>query len=326
MISNSKMTDNQKNIWSKIEVSFPIKKKLKKIYKKSVSIKEIDNEKTLTKQKNINQSEYSNIPKKLFINKKRGRRLKKSKEINREGTHDRFSDDNLKRKVKTHFHNYIIAFLNNKLVVDAPINKNIKFGKIKSNITQNITVDYNQELFNKPIKDIIIEVSNKYQNKNINKECIAYVMNHQKENKELIFYLNMPYKEMYLKYYLKSTKQDFANSEVDESYEAHLEKLKEFGEKYLYNYRKNAENLIDFYKTCKRRRPRKTNEEKSIINPYSAFDISTLNKNNNSYIENENNINKNNDNDNDVFLGENKVSVGIQTDRIITDDESDDEY
>ena len=128
MISNSKMTDNQKNIWSKIEVSFPIKKKLKKIYKKSVSIKKIDNEKTLTKQNNINKSESSNIPKKLFINKKRGRRLKKSKEINREGTHDRFSDDNLKRKVKTHFHNYIIAFLNSKLVVDTPNNKNIKFG------------------------------------------------------------------------------------------------------------------------------------------------------------------------------------------------------
>ena len=322
------MTENHKNIWSKIEVSLPTKKKVKKFFKKSISIKEIDKEKTLTKGNNINKVESSHIPKKIFINKKRGRKLKKSKEISREGTHDRFSDDNLKRKVKTHFHNYIIALLNSKLVVDTPNNKTIKFGKIKSNITQNITVDYNQMLFNKPIKEIIVEVSNKYQNKNINLECLAYVMKHQKENKDLIFYLNMPYKDMYLNYYLKSTKEDFAKSEVDESYEAHLTKLKEFGEEYLYNYKKNAENLIDFYRTCKKRKPRKTNEEKSIINPYSSYDISNLNYNNNSYNENiiNKNLNKMDDNDNALFLGENKTSIGIQTDRIQTDDDSDDEY
>ena len=212
--------------------------------------------------------------------------------------------------------------------MDTPNNKTIKFGKIKSNITQNITVDYNQMLFNKPIKEIIVEVSNKYQNKNINLECLAYVMKHQKENKDLIFYLNMPYKDMYLNYYLKSTKQDFAKSEVDESYEAHLTKLKEFGEEYLYNYKKNAENLIDFYRTCKKRKPRKTNEEKSIINPYSSYDISNLNYNNNSYNENiiNKNLNKMDDDDNALFLGENKISIGIQTDRIQTDDDSDDEY
>ena len=324
------MTENQKNIWSKIEVSLPVKKKVKKFFKKSISIKEIDKEKALTKGNNTIKIESSHIPKKLFINKKRGRRLKKSKEINREGTHDRFSDDNLKRKVKTHFHNYIIALLNSKLVVDAPYSKTIKFGKVKSSITQNITVDYNLMLFNKPIKDIIQEVSNKYQNKNINLECISYVMNHPKENQELIKYLNMPYKEMYLNYYLKSTKQDFAKTEVDESYEAHKEKLKAFGEKYLHNYEKNAENLIDFYKTCKKRKPRKTNGENSNINPYSTFNFSSLSKNLSLYNEKENeDTNKKNLNNmgfNDVLLGDNKISIGIQTDRYPTDDESESEY
>ena len=324
------MTENQKNIWSKIEVFSPVKKKVKKLCKKSVWVKEIDKEKTLTKGNNINKIESSLTPKKLFINKKRGRRLKKSKEISREGTHDRFSDDNLKRKVKTHFHNYIIALLNSKLVVDAPNNKTIKFGKVKSNITQNITVDYNLILFEKPIKDIILEVSNKYQNKNINLECIDYVLKHQKENQELIKYLNMSYKELYLNYYLESTKQDFAKSEVDESYEAHREKLKGFGEKYLNNYEKNAENLIDFYKTCKKRKSRKINGQNSNINPYSTFDFSSLNKNIILYNEKENeDTNKKNINltdENDVFLGENKISIGIQTERYPTDDESENEY
>ena len=322
------MTENQKNIWSKIEVSLPPKKKPKKFFKKSISIKEIDKGKTLTKGNNSGKIEDSHIHKNLFINKKRGRKLKKSKETNKEGTHDRFSDDNLKRKVKTHFHNYIIALLNSKLVVEAPNNKTIKFGKMKSNITQNITVEYNQKLFNKPIKDIIIEVSDKYQNKNINLECIAYVMRHQKENQEVIKYLNMPYREMYINYYLKSTKQDFAKSEVDESYEAHLEKLKSFGEKYLHNYEKNAQNLIDFYKTCKKRKPRKISGEKSIINPYSTFGFSSLNKNKILYNENEetNKKNKNILDDNDIFLGENMISIGIQTEGIQTDDESEIEY
>ena len=323
------MTDNQKNIWNKIEVSFPHKKIAKKFYKKSISIKEIEKEKTLRKENSSNKIEDSHIPKKIFINKKRGRRLKKSKEISEEGTHNRFSDDNLKRKVKTHFHNYIIALLNSKLVVNVPSNKTIKFGKMKSSVTQNITIEYNQMLFDKPIKEVIIEVSNKYQNKNINLECIAYVMKHQKENQEVIKYLNMPYEEMYVNYYLKSTKEDFAKCEVDESYETHREKLKIFGEKYLHNYEKNAENLIDFYKTCKKRKPRKSNGEKSFINSFTNYNYSSPSKNKILYNNEKDDTNKKNLNtpeDNDVFLGENKTSIGIQTEGIQTDDESENEY
>ena len=139
----------------------------------------------------------------------------------------------------------------------------------------------------------------------------------------------MSYKEMYVNYYLKSTKKDFIEGDMDESYEAHKEKLKAFGEKYLHNYEKNAENLIDFYNTCKKRKPKKTNREKPIINPYSTFDFSSLNKNIILYNENEDinkkNLNLNKLEDNDIFLGENKISIGIQTEGIQTDDESESE-
>ena len=323
------MTENQNNIWNKIEVSFPTKPKVQNFGKKSVVIKQIEKEKTITQgNQNLNGTEQENTngAKKLFINKKRGRRLKKSNEEVVTGSHDRFSDDNLKRKVKTHFHNYIIALLNKNFVVEPGLDKSLKFGKIKSNITQNITVEYNQFLFNQKIKDIIVDVSNKYQNQQINSECIEYVKQHQKENAELNFYLNMIYKDLYLNYYLKSTKNDFLGFETDESYEAHIEKLKKFGEQYIKNYEKNAANLIDFYKTVKKRKARKKKGEKN--NDSSLLDNSFSIKKKLPYFENEDICDKNllEDENNNVYLGSNKTSTSTQTDRKLTDDESESDY
>ena len=325
------MTENQNlnNIWSTIENTQPQKSYKKKFCKKTVKISQIDKEKTITQGQNaINEKSHSS--KKLFINKKRGRRLKELNHISIAGTHDRFSDDNLKRKVKTHFHNYIIALLNTKFVVPTPNDKQLKFGKMKSSITQNITVEYNQHLFNRQIKDIIKEVSNKYQNKNINLDCINYAMSHPKENQELIKYLNMTYKDMYLNYYLKSTKKDFGNGDIDESYEVHKEKLQKFGEKYLENYEKNAEKLIDFYKACKKRKSRKKKEDQNLNG--SSIDNPSPNKEINLYDENEENINNNmnilniDEKENEVYLGENMISCSTQTETIQTDDESENEF
>ena len=308
---------NQNNIWSTIEYTQPKKVIKKKFFKKTVKISQIDKEKTIT-QVNNTVNEKKNSSKKMFINKKRGRRLKESNDDTIERTHNRFSDDNLKRKVKTHFHNYIIALLNKNFKND----KQLKFGKIKSSITQNITVEYNQHLFNKKIKDFIKDVSNKYQNKNMNLDCINYIMSHPYDNKELIQYLNMTYKDMYLNNYLKSTKKDFGLGDLDESYEAHKEKLKKFGEKYLQDYEKNAENLIEFYKTCKKRKTRKINGEQSII-ASSIIDTPSPKKNK-KYVENgdiNNNIINIEEKENEVYLGQNMVSCSTQTDVIQTDDE-----
>ena len=313
------MTENQNrnNIWSTIEYTQPKKVLKKKFFKKTVKISQIDKEKTIT-QVNNTVNEKKNSSKKMFINKKRGRRLKESNDDTIERTHNRFSDDNLKRKVKTHFHNYIIALLNKNFKND----KQLKFGKIKSSITQNITVEYNQHLFNKKIKDFIKDVSNKYQNKNMNLDCINYIMSHPYDNKELIQYLNMTYKDMYLNNYLKSTKKDFGLGDLDESYEAHKEKLKKFGEKYLQDYEKNAENLIEFYKTCKKRKTRKINGEQSII-ASSIIDTPSPKKNK-KYVENgdiNNTIIYIEEKENEVYLGQNMVSCSTQTDVIQTDDE-----
>ena len=271
------MSENksQNKIWTKVEYNIPFKANSIKFHKKNVKTNQIGKEKTLEQEHNSNKIEENSPPKTLFIKKKRGRRLKQLNNVMISGTHDRFSDDNLRRKVKTHFHNYIIALLNSKFVVLSPKDKYLKFGKIKSNITQNITVEYNQTLFHTLIKDIIVEVSNKYQNKDINLQCLNYAIEHKEENDILINYLNLNYKDMYLNFYLKSTKKDFVGAEINESYEAHKENLRKFGEEYLENYIKNAENLIEFYKNCKKRKSRKKKDEESLNAPPLCFEISS---------------------------------------------------
>ena len=321
------MIENQSNIWNKINVN-QTDKKIKKFYKKSIKIKQVEKENILTQENNINNNYNTFKPKEIFINKKRGRKSKNINEVIRgSGTHDRFSDDNLKRKVKTHFHNYIIAILNRNLNIRNGNDKLLKFGKMKSSITQNITVEYNLNLFNKQIKDIITDVSEKYQNQLINSEIIDYVMKNPMDNIVVINLLNMTYKDMYLNYYLKSTKKDFTKSEVDESYEYHKEKLKKFGDKYLQNYIKNAEGLIEFYNKCKKRKSRKKDESQ----PNNDIEISIGNKidkeKDSIYINNNQEGNKlilpfNNYIN---YFGKNLTSSSTQTDIKETGDISDDE-
>ena len=316
------MTENLNNIWKNMDY-IPQKSKKKNFFKKRIKlIKHIEKEinKENFDENDLNMKNSKNVH---FLNKKRGRKLKHLTGINTEKAHDRNSDDNLKRKVKTHFHNYIIALLNSKLIVN-PGKEKIKFGKMDSNITQNITVEYNQALFNKKIKEIIKDVSNKYQNKNINLECMDYIMKNSQINSLVIYFLNMTYKDMYLNYYLKSTKSDF-KEEPNESYESHKEKLKKlYGEEYLGNYIKNAENLIYFYEHGKKRKPRKISNEKnrkdsSII----ELDENIKNiKDNISYYYNDENINnKFNYYENNNKNG-NKISKLTQTEMKQTEDES----
>jgi hypothetical protein len=315
------MSINQGHIWKKLEDETPKKKISKKFLKKKISIKSVDKESIANNECNTIKNEKCKMP--MFTKKKKGRKMKESNEY---GSHDKFSNDNLKRKLKTHFHNYIIALLNNELQKNPKKERIIRFGKIKASVTQNITIGYNRKLFEKKIKDIVVEVSNKYQNSQVNSECINYIMNNQKENEVLIKYLNMTYKDMYINYYLKSTKESFADAEVDESYESHKEKLKKlFGEHYLKKYIKNAENLINFYNTRKQRKSRKIKED-SFDGSISKHTNPKTNINNIHlyYSDNaESNINLKDEEIDKMISDKNKVSTGVQTDAKFTNDEDD---
>ena len=213
-----------------------------------------------------------NLPQTKLLNKKRGRKsFKTDYKI-----HDRDSPDNIKRKVKTHFHNFIIALLNMK--IGQFLQKDIKFGKIASKITQDLTVEYNQKLFKTKIKDIIVAMSDKYSNKNRNKLILNEIMKKVNQNNELILFLNLNYEEIFLNYYLKSNKETFKGEEEDESYEAHIKKLTDkYGNEYATNFKNTAESLIHFFYKCKKRNIKKKLKAPSFVN----FNDSVVNYNEN---------------------------------------------
>ena len=213
---------------------------------------------------------------------------------------DIFSNDNIKKRIKALYNKYIIKLLNNKVRKICEKSR-IKFLKMNKRITKDIEIKYNKILLNQPIKDIIINVSNKYKNKESNKNVIKFIEN-QKNNKEILNILNMSYKELYINYYLKSTKNDSSEN----SFEADKEKLLMlYGKQYLDKFIENAEHFVEFFLNSKIRRSRKFQEIDSINIPLKNEKIETT-SNSNDLINNDSSGNKD--------LKINTVSTSTQTD------------
>ena len=193
--------------------------------------------------------------------RKRGRRKLKSGEEYELALHTKDNDDNIKRKVKTHFHNFIVAYLNMLIRQTLKTKRIYKFKKMCSKITQDVTISYNKKLMDTPIKDVLVQVSNKFKDKDINLYYIEKIMqmksNNEFENigintlKEI---LNTSYKDIMNNFYLKSNKKLFENEKLDESFETHIENLIiKYGYNYAIKFKQNAENFVQFYISSKQR-------------------------------------------------------------------------
>ena len=177
--------------------------------------------------------------------------------------HNKYSHDNIKRRIKVLFNNYIIELLN-KLMKQKYKNIRHKFLKMNARMTKDIGIEYNRNLLNTPLKEIIVNISDRYQNKdNNNANCIKFIKK-QNDNEEIINILNMTYEELYVNY-LKSTKND----SLENSFEAHKEKmLTLYGKKYLDKFIENTKNFIEFFKNGKQRKSRKEQEVDFINIPF----------------------------------------------------------
>ena len=204
-----------------------------------------------------------------FRTKKKGRKKKISLNIENQSTratdpyeivHNKFSKDNIRRRIKALFNNYIIRLLNN-LIKQKYLNSRHYFLKMNIKVTKDLGIEYNRNLLNTPLKEIIVNISNKYQNKeNNNIKCIKYI-EEQKDNEEIINILNMTYEQLYINY-LNTTKND----SQENSFEAHKEKmLKVYGKEYLDKFIENTKNFIKYFKKGKNRKSRKP-PEVDIIN------------------------------------------------------------
>ena len=175
-----------------------------------------------------------------------------------ERIHSRLNADNIKRKIKTHFHCFIISLLNLTIKKEYDGVQKFKFKKMDSQITQNITISYNKELLSTPIKQILKNVSHKYHDRYKNEKILSKIPESKTEINKL---LNCTYQEMYENYYLKSRNDMFKNEKENNSFEYHLIKIQnKFGWEYMEKYKDNAINFIYFFLYGKKRKQKLLSE------------------------------------------------------------------
>ena len=127
---------------------------------------------------------------KTYLQKKRGR---KGKNSGKKGAHDKYSEDNLVRKLKTKLFEAILNYLNfsfnNFHILNSKnilICKKRFFLKIKQEIIKNINVNFNLSLFNSKLKDIFSnDISKKIKrfNKNHNRDLVTEIYEEKEETK-----------------------------------------------------------------------------------------------------------------------------------------------
>ena len=162
--------------------------------------------------------------KEIKILKKRGRKGKKVK-VQNNAEHDKFTDDNVIRKIKTAIFQYILIKLNTSLE-----NKHYKFLPLNAELNKNLKRDLNVELLNKRIYEIYMSedlnghhINNNDSNKNLIKKIFE-------ENIEIktINILNMKFsdilkhiREKDLQYFLKLIK-DKEEKKKEESFDKYI--------------------------------------------------------------------------------------------------------
>ena len=148
--------------------------------------------------------------KKKLIKKQKAK--KKKEEIN--NIHSRENDDNIRRKIKCHFHNFIIDYFNNLIKIKKK--GNLKFKKIKYSYALNDTMKFNKTLLLIKISDFFkLDISNKYKNYQKNENELVYGKLLKRFDNEINQLFNLTYMEFYEKYYLNET---FNNSKLKNFY------------------------------------------------------------------------------------------------------------
>lgn len=183
---------------------------------------------------------------------------------NGENTHDKFSDDNLMRKIKSNITNYIITELNNSLRY-----KKYKFLKWQKDLTENLKKVFNIELLDRSIMDIISNtpIAKKYKkiDKDSNKKLVQKILEENREsktiaifNKKYIDIINeIRFDENNVYFFLKKIKEKEKN--VKQNNNIDIEKYIKLIKDLLYNYEKY------FYDKVGRQNNTKKNKSKINI-------------------------------------------------------------
>ena len=174
-------------IIDKFDVNYITKKDLENVSVFKSKVKQIRN------KKSENNKEEKNLGnKKKLLGRKRKDGIEK-------GKHNKYSPDNIIKKIKTIFFKYIIIYIN--LIKEKHAQKykeNFEFKKLSyENYINNLKKDKEILLLNKPLKDFVsLEISSKHGlNFDFNRQKMEKILEEEKDNQKLKFLLNMTFDE-----------------------------------------------------------------------------------------------------------------------------------
>ena len=138
----------------------------------------------------------------------------KIKKIKRKKNFRKNDPDTIRRKIKPHFHKYIIQLLNNKIKqLKIPKLKKRKFLKFNNYITSTVSIKLNKNLLNKTIKSILIteDISTKYKHfpKNNNASLITLIS--KANDPDIKKILEMTYGDMFNQFLKSKWYSDLLN-------------------------------------------------------------------------------------------------------------------
>ena len=213
--------------------------------------------------KNKKKKNYKKEGNDLFLGKKLGRKKVKKNENDEKDEeqekendigHDKFSEDNIMRKIKTNIIDYTINKLNDSL-----IDKNYQFLKIDKKISEDLKRDMNVNLLERTILDIFNkeQIRSKYKRINYDNKILIKNILEKNEEKKTIEILNKTYfdmiieiREQNLDYFLNKIIKKEKNMKKKSNIEQYIHLLKDL----LFRYK-------DWFKNKKGR-----NREKNIKN------------------------------------------------------------
>ena len=168
-----------------------------------------------------------------YIGKKQGRRCVKENEKNEEETegHNKFSEDNIMRKIKTNVMDMIFNQLDESLT-----DKRYTFLKIDKEVSEILKKEYNLALMDRTILDIIINepIRSKYKRNDYDNKFLVKKIMEEKKEEETIKILNKTYydiiveiREEKLEYFLDKIIKKEKNMKKKSNIEVYIPLLKE---------------------------------------------------------------------------------------------------
>jgi hypothetical protein len=197
-----------------------------------------------TKQTNeLSKEDLKNIH--SHIKKAKGRKLKNSKD---QGFHNKFTFDNIIRKIKAISMQSFFNFFNNKIkevYKDSEVKSLWGLKKLNQSQIKNSNIEYNRLFFEKSLKDIFsddITTKWKTEGRDHNKKLIEKLLNEENKGKKIIFEKILNYKFIDIVKYLRGEREGLDQLKGLDFDEYMWNKIKK-DENYLIIFKNNMENI-----------------------------------------------------------------------------------